>query len=92
MRTAPHGARRVVIQTIELRHRALDRYGIHTNGKLAGLLGVDRSTMTRLLAGTGQPSAVLIATILDTFDAKFEDLFTIVPLKKDPAPDRALAA
>jgi transcriptional regulator with XRE-family HTH domain len=62
---------------------ALERHGVLSGAQLAKLLGVDPSTMTRLLAGRGQPSAELIATILDTFDARFEDLFTTAPSASD---------
>lgn len=80
MRTRPRRPRRVLIRGKALRLLALERFGYTSGSQIAKHLGIDRSTMARLLAGRGQPSGELIATILDAFDVPFEDLFVIAPM------------
>jgi transcriptional regulator with XRE-family HTH domain len=69
---------------IALRRNELSKYmglkGIHTQAKLAELMGVSESTVYRTLAGQMAPGEKFIAGLLRTFapHCTFEDLFECV--------------
>ena len=55
--------------------------GILTDNAIATAIGLDRSTVWRLLAADTAPGKLTIAAILTAFpDRKFEDFFEIVPV------------
>ncbi len=66
---------------------AKDRFGVHSARAIGELLGIDGSTMARLLAGRNQPSGIIVATVVDGLDVRFEDVFAIVA--DEPAPAAA---
>jgi transcriptional regulator with XRE-family HTH domain len=63
--------------------------GIVTDNEIAAAIGLDRSTVYRLLSGDNDPGKYTIAAILAAFpDRKFEDFFevtTVQPRARRPA-------
>ena len=53
--------------------------GLATRADQGRALGVDRTTVGRLVAGRVTPSASIIAAALALLDVPFEELFEIVP-------------
>lgn len=70
--------------TLVLRGDNLNKYrrlaGLETDASLARRIGVDPTTVYRVLNGRTAPSARFIAGIVDAFGADlFPDLFEVVP-------------
>lgn len=68
--------------TIALRmdglEKAMTKAGIHTKAGLAAHIGVDRSTVQRVLGGRTGPGEEFIAAVLAAFPkSRFEDLFAV---------------
>lgn len=74
----------VVMATLVLRSDKFNAYrrlaGLDTDASLARRIGVDATTVYRVLSGKTAMSAKFIAGIVDTFGADlFADLFEVVP-------------
>lgn len=52
--------------------------GLDLDKDLAAALKMDKSTVSRVLAGKSAPGPTFIAATLQTFPVKFEDVFDIV--------------
>ncbi len=70
--------------TLVLRGDNLNKYrrlaGLHTDASLARRIGVDPTTVYRVLNGRTLPSARFIAGIVEAFGADlFSDLFEVIP-------------
>jgi hypothetical protein len=72
-----------------VRRLAKNRFGVHSARAIGDLLGIDGSTMARLLAGRNQPSGIVVATVLDGLDARFDEVFAIVADDPEPIADAA---
>jgi len=59
--------------------RRMRAAGLATRADQGRALGVDRTTVGRLVAGRVTPSASIIAAALHVLDVPFEELFEIVP-------------
>jgi hypothetical protein len=81
---APRRRRGIEVRPSEVRRRGRERFGVQTDRALAERLGFHPVNLSKLFHGQ-QPSGIVIATLLDALDAKFEDLFLIVPLKSEAA-------
>jgi hypothetical protein len=68
---------------------AKDRFGAHSARAIGDLLGIDGSTMARLMAGRNQPSGIVVATVLDGLDARFDDVFAIIADEPEPVAEAA---
>lgn len=53
------------------------QHGHTTNTQIAAAIGVDPSTVGRILRGITEPSAAFIAGAIRATGARFEDLFTV---------------
>lgn len=51
---------------------------LHSDYALAQAMGVNRSTVTRIIKGDLQPGPVFIASALKALDKDFDELFEIV--------------
>jgi transcriptional regulator with XRE-family HTH domain len=87
--------------TLVLRGDNLNKYrrlaGLHTDASLARRIGVDPTTVYRVLNGRTVPSARFIAGIVEAFGADlFSDLFEVIPdeprAQKDNEPAGAANA
>jgi transcriptional regulator with XRE-family HTH domain len=85
MRSSPRRPRRVSARKDEIQRLARERLGITSTPALAQQLGVDPKTLASMLNDRRNVSTVVLATLLDALDAKFEDAFTIIPLKQPAA-------
>ncbi|WP_158685483.1 helix-turn-helix domain-containing protein [Microbacterium halophytorum] len=52
--------------------------GLDLDKDLAATLGINKSTVSRVLDGSSAPGPGFIAATLQAFPVKFEDVFTIV--------------
>lgn len=66
--------------------------GLATRADQGRALGVDRTTVGRLVAGRVTPSASVIAAALHVLDVPFEELFEIVPRGSRRRTRREVAA
>jgi|SRR5690606_10438612 len=64
--------------------RRMRAAGLATRADQGRALGVDRTTVGRLVAGRVTPSASIIAAALALLDVPFEELFEIVPTSPSP--------
>lgn len=69
----------VEVSSIRRRHQVIN------DRDLAERLGIDRGTLSRVLAGKSAPGPVVIASFLLTFPVRFEDLFTVVDTEAEVA-------
>jgi hypothetical protein len=75
----------VKLRTAQFR-RYVEVHGLTTDGEIAGHVGLDRTTVFRLLRGDVFPGERIIATFLTAFpDRRFEDFFEVIPAVKAKA-------
>jgi hypothetical protein len=89
MRASPRRPRRLIVRSEVVRRFAKDRLGVDSARAIAVALGIEPSTMVRLMAGRNQPSGVIIATLLDGLDVRFDDVFAIVADEPEPVAEAA---
>ncbi len=81
MRSSPRRPRKVQARKDEIQRLARERLGLTSNQAFADHLGVDVATVSSLLNGSHHPSSIVLATVIDALDVKFEDIFVIAPLE-----------
>ncbi|QFZ16943.1 helix-turn-helix domain-containing protein [Saccharothrix syringae] len=55
---------------------------LHSDYALARAMGVNRSTVTRVIRGELQPGPAFIGGALTALDGQFDDLFEVVPVAR----------
>ena len=78
--------------TVQLRRRAFAQAvalaGFRSDYALAKAMGVNRSTVARVLSGVLQPGPTFIGSALTALSPmEFSDLFEVVPTAADVVPD-----
>lgn len=78
--------------TVQLRRRsftkAVELAGFRSDYALAKAMGVNRSTVARVLSGALQPGSTFIGSALAALTPmEFSDLFEVVPTAADVVPD-----
>lgn len=76
--------------TLSINEEGLNRlredYRLPLDKDLATRIGVNKSTLSRVLEGKSRPGDRFIASILTAFPVKFEDIFDVVEVVAIPTP------
>lgn len=77
--------------TIALRRDRLDELRqqrhLHSDSQLADAMALNKSTVSRVLAGKSVPGPLFIAAAVGTFGIAFEDLFEVTPATPGLQPE-----
>ncbi len=74
---------RLAIRKDEFRRIGYERFGITSDTALAACLGIHQPNLSRMFRGDVQASGHMVAAILTALDARFEDVFEVLPATRE---------